>query len=176
MRAALRTAARRPLLPHRPPPPLLPCIIHLPVRGCSGEWLQRRCRSPDAARWPHVPTPAGMKEDLKRAKEAGGAYDPRNAGTAWSHNFLNQVHVMDYYVCASGQQHWQEAGAKPVSPSRTGCCHRYSQNARSPPLPLQKPWHPGNFRNQVKKYDAEQRSIAEKKAKEQGLVSAAGCG
>ena len=34
------------------------------------------------------PLPPGMKEDLKRAKEQGSAYDPRGAGAAWSHNFL----------------------------------------------------------------------------------------
>ncbi|KIY94354.1 hypothetical protein MNEG_13609 [Monoraphidium neglectum] len=68
---------------------------------------------------------AGIKEDLKRAKEGDGKYDPRGAGAGWSHNFLNQ-----------------------------------------------KPWHPMNFRNQVRKYDAEQRAIAEQKAKEQGQVRA----
>jgi hypothetical protein len=34
---------------------------------------------------------AGIRRDLKAAKEGGGAYDPNAVGTAWSHNFLNQV-------------------------------------------------------------------------------------
>lgn len=33
---------------------------------------------------------AGVKADLAKAKEAGANYDPRGAGAAWTHNFLNQ--------------------------------------------------------------------------------------
>lgn len=62
---------------------------------------------------------AGVRADIKRAKESGGSYDPVGVGTAWSHNFLNQ-----------------------------------------------KPWHPLNFRNQQRVFEAEQKHVAEKKAKE----------
>mmetsp|Transcript_587 Transcript_587/g.1710 ORF Transcript_587/g.1710 Transcript_587/m.1710 type:complete len:297 (-) Transcript_587:90-980(-) len=54
---------------------------------------------------------AGARGDHKDTKS--GKYDPRNAGTAWSHNFLNQ-----------------------------------------------KPWHPSNFKNQARVYEAEQETIA----------------
>jgi len=67
--------------------------------------------------------PAGIKDDLKRAKASGEAYDPRGVGAGYSHNFLNQ-----------------------------------------------KPWHPMNFRNQVKRYDAEQKALADEKAKVQAMV------
>lgn len=53
---------------------------------------------------------AGARGDHKATKD--GKYDPRNAGTAWSHNFLNQ-----------------------------------------------KPWHPSNFKNQARAYEAEQEAI-----------------
>lgn len=67
----------------------------------------------------------GIKEDIKRAKEEGRAYDPRGVGAAFTHNFLNL-----------------------------------------------KPWHPMNFRNQARVYEAEQRAAAADKAREQALVSA----
>jgi CBF1 interacting corepressor len=37
----------------------------------------------------------------------------------------------------------------------------------------QKPWHPLNFRNQAKKFEAEQAAVAAEKAKEEALVSSA---
>ncbi|GAX81956.1 hypothetical protein CEUSTIGMA_g9384.t1 [Chlamydomonas eustigma] len=41
---------------------------------------------------------AGVKADLNHAKEAGKDYDPRAAGSAWTHNFLNQKpwHPMNF--------------------------------------------------------------------------------
>lgn len=59
---------------------------------------------------------AGIKADAQKAKESGGVYDPRGAGVAWTHNFLNQ-----------------------------------------------KPWHPLNFRNQARVFEAEQQSINDAK-------------
>ncbi|KAK9809677.1 hypothetical protein WJX73_003655 [Symbiochloris irregularis] len=55
---------------------------------------------------------AGIKADAQKAKDTGGVYDPRAAGAAWTHNFLNQ-----------------------------------------------KPWHPLNFRNQQRVFEAEQEKL-----------------
>lgn len=52
----------------------------------------------------------GICQDAKGSK--GNVYDPRGAGTAWSHGFLNQ-----------------------------------------------KPWHPLSFRNQQRKWEAEQKKL-----------------
>ena len=62
---------------------------------------------------------AGARADAARilaAAKEGKAFDASNAGSAWSHNFLNQ-----------------------------------------------KPWHPLNFRNQARVFEAEQEKIATKK-------------
>lgn len=67
-----------------------------------------------------------MKADFQRAKAAalsGETYNPVGAGSAWSHNFLNQ-----------------------------------------------KPWHPLNYRNQITKWEAEQKKIREDKIREQAQV------
>lgn len=38
----------------------------------------------------------------------------------------------------------------------------------------QKPWHPLNYRNQITKWEAEQKKVADEKLKEQGQVGAGG--
>lgn len=61
----------------------------------------------------------GVRRDIQAAKDAGVAYDPRGAGSAWSHDFLNK-----------------------------------------------KPWHPMNFRNQAKVWEAEQRHLEDERRKQ----------
>ncbi len=48
---------------------------------------------------PQARVVAGIRRDLKAAKEGGEAYDPRGVGTAWSHNFLNQARLCAAVGC-----------------------------------------------------------------------------
>lgn len=70
---------------------------------------------------------AGARADAARilaAAKEGKPFDASNAGSAWSHNFLNQ-----------------------------------------------KPWHPLNFRNQARVFEAEQEKLATKKRDAMAKVS-----
>lgn len=70
-------------------------------------------------RGPAMGAADGVRRDIQAAKDSGVAYDPRGAGVAWTHDFLNK-----------------------------------------------KPWHPMNFRNQARVWEAEQQHLADERRKQ----------
>lgn len=104
-----------------------------------------------------------MKADVDRAKQAallGEDYNPAipGVGAAWSHNFLNQVQSQDCVFL----QAWL------FIQHQEGILCGMSKYLNL--VVLQKPWHPLNYRNQLKVYEAQQQAEADAKAKAIGKV------